>query len=96
MHHQIRPERPKYHGYYALSALYHIFFSPQGRRASLRFPLAPGFYISRLWRSISTFCAKPGRGFLHGRLHWRNLIAESFVHIPKSAHRILSGESNHQ
>jgi hypothetical protein len=25
--------------------------------------LAPGFHISRLWRSVSTFCAKPIRGF---------------------------------
>jgi hypothetical protein len=59
MHHQIRPERPKYHGYYALSALDQIVFSHQGRRAPLRFGLAPGFHISRLWHSVSTFCAKP-------------------------------------
>jgi hypothetical protein len=56
---QIRPERPKYHGYYALSALDQIVFSYQGRRAPLRYALAPGFHISRLWRSVSTFFAKP-------------------------------------
>jgi hypothetical protein len=50
MHDQIRPERPKYRGYYALSALDQIVFSHQGRRAALRFALAPGFHISRLWR----------------------------------------------
>jgi hypothetical protein len=62
VHNQIRLERPKYHGYYALSALDQIVFSHQGRRAPLRFALAPGFHISRLWRSISTFCAKPVKG----------------------------------
>jgi hypothetical protein len=38
MHDQIRPERPKYHGYYALSALDQIVFSHQvtTRSASLR------------------------------------------------------------
>jgi hypothetical protein len=40
MHDQIRPERPKYH---ALSALDQIVFSPQGRRAPLRFALALAF-----------------------------------------------------
>jgi hypothetical protein len=55
MHDQMRPERPKYYGYYALSALDQIVFSYQGRRAPLRFALAPGFHISRLWRSVSTF-----------------------------------------
>jgi hypothetical protein len=55
MHDQIRPERPKYHGYYALSALDQIVFSNQGRRAPLHFALAPGFHIPRLWRSVSTF-----------------------------------------
>jgi hypothetical protein len=50
MHDQIRSERPKYRGYYALSALDQIVFSHQGRRAALRFALAPGFDISRLWR----------------------------------------------
>jgi hypothetical protein len=55
MHDQIRPERPKYHQYYALSALDQIVFSYQGRRAPLRVALAPGFHISCLWRSVSTF-----------------------------------------
>jgi hypothetical protein len=41
MHDRIRPERPKYHGYYALSALDQIVLSHQGRRAPLRFALAP-------------------------------------------------------
>src|ERR1043166_2442285 len=31
----------------------------QGRRVPLRFTLAPGFHISRLWRFIATFCAMP-------------------------------------
>src|SRR6185503_17838324 len=52
---QIRPERPKYHRYYALLGLHGFNSVVQGRRASLRFALAPGFYIARLWRSISTF-----------------------------------------
>jgi hypothetical protein len=56
-------ERPKYHGYYALSAPDQIVFSHQGRRAPFRFALAPGFHIPQLWRSVSTFCAKPIRGF---------------------------------
>jgi hypothetical protein len=64
MHDQIRPERPKYRGYYALSALDQIVFSHQGRRAALRFALAPGFHISRLWRfPIRAFGALIFRAF---------------------------------
>jgi hypothetical protein len=32
------------------SALFKIFLCYQGRRVPLRFTLAPGYYISRLWR----------------------------------------------
>jgi hypothetical protein len=45
MRDQIRPERPKYRGYYALSALDQIVFSHQGRRAPLRVARAPRFDI---------------------------------------------------
>jgi hypothetical protein len=60
MHEQIRPERPKYERVLrAFSAGPDLFVSYQGRRAPLRFTLAPGFHIPRLWRSVSGFCAKP-------------------------------------
>jgi hypothetical protein len=72
MHDRIRPERPKYHEYYALSALDQIVSLTRGDRAPLRFALAPGFHISRLWRSVSTFFAKPparrGAAFLFAQV----------------------------
>gem|GEM_PF-1159804 len=45
----------------AFQALYPRAYCNQGRRAPLRFALAPGFHIPRLWRSVSTFEAKPGQ-----------------------------------
>jgi hypothetical protein len=33
----------------------------QGRRVPLRFTLAPGFHIARLWRWHWRLCAKPSR-----------------------------------
>jgi hypothetical protein len=57
-HEEVRPERPKYHRYYALSGLHEIFNDvTQGRRAR-SLALAPGCHIARLRRSLSTFCAK--------------------------------------
>jgi hypothetical protein len=53
-----RPERPKYAGNYALSGLERLIVCYQGRRAPLRFALAPGSHISRRWRSVQTFEAK--------------------------------------
>ena len=53
-----RPERPKYAGNYALSGLERLIVCYQGRRAPLRFALAPGSHISRRWRSVPTFEAK--------------------------------------
>jgi len=44
--------------YFALSVLSFLIPLNQGRRVPLRFTLAPGFHISRLWRFIATFCAK--------------------------------------
>src|ERR1051326_8428852 len=41
------------------SALFKMCLCYQGRRVPLRFTLAPGFHISRLWRFIATFCAMP-------------------------------------
>ena len=35
-----------------------LIVSHQGRRAPLRFALAPGSHISRRWRSVQTFEAK--------------------------------------
>jgi len=46
---EIRPERPKY---VAPSGLQVFNSVTQGRRAPLRFALAPGFHISRRWRCI--------------------------------------------
>ena len=45
----------------AFQALSARAYHNQGRRASHCSALAPGFHISRLWRSVSTFCAKPVR-----------------------------------
>jgi hypothetical protein len=42
----------------AFQALFDRAYRNQGRRASLCPALAPGFHIPRLWRSVSTFCAK--------------------------------------
>src|SRR5215216_6942896 len=53
---RFRPERPKYARYYALSGLDLNFDSLPG---ATRFALAPGFYISRPWRCVATFGAKP-------------------------------------
>jgi hypothetical protein len=47
MREQIRPEGPKYHWYYALSALDQIVCLLPG---TTRFALAPGFRIPRRWR----------------------------------------------
>jgi hypothetical protein len=41
----------------ALQALSAVAYHYQGRRAALRFALAPGFYIPRLRRSVITFQA---------------------------------------
>ena len=43
----------------ALQALLFALAATQGRRAPLRFALAPGFHIPRLWRSVSSFEANP-------------------------------------
>src|SRR6202008_3028917 len=43
-----RPERPKYDRYYALSGLHGLFICYPG---ATRFALAPGYHISRRWRS---------------------------------------------
>src|SRR5215212_2966197 len=51
-----RPERPKY--VFALSGLDLNFDSLPG---ATRFALAPGLYISRRWRCVATFGAKPRR-----------------------------------
>ena len=37
--------------YFALSVLFSSYPANQGRRASLCSALAPGYHISRLWRS---------------------------------------------
>jgi hypothetical protein len=42
----------------AFQVLFDRAYRNQGRRTSLCSALAPGFHISRLWRSVSTFCAK--------------------------------------
>jgi len=47
------------HDISALQALSPQAYRNQGRRALLRFALAPGFHIPRLWRSVSTLRAKP-------------------------------------
>jgi hypothetical protein len=60
MHDQIRPERPKYHRYYALSALDQIVFSHQGRRAPLRFALAPWLSYFAPWALCFDVLCKAG------------------------------------
>src|ERR1043165_2529210 len=57
----LSPERAEYGRIYCgpagLSSLSLVF--NQGRRALLRVALAPGYHISRLWRSIPTFVQSP-------------------------------------
>src|SRR6185295_10862529 len=48
---RVRPERPKYLSR-PFRATQAFFSFTQGRRASLRFALAPGFHISRRWRFV--------------------------------------------
>ncbi len=55
----MRPEGPKYHGYYALSGLQRLLILlPMGDALRFRFALAPGFHIARRWR-FSTLDTKP-------------------------------------
>jgi hypothetical protein len=59
MRDQIRPESPKYHGYYALSALDQIVFSftrGDALRFASRFTLA---FIFRAFGALFRLCAKP-------------------------------------
>jgi hypothetical protein len=52
------------------SALFKIFLGYQGRRVPLRFTLAPGYYISRLWRFTLVLLALIFRTFGASRFPW--------------------------
>jgi hypothetical protein len=52
----------------------------QGRRASLRSPLAPGYHISRLWRSL------PGANPAHLELIWNEVNIDNEVSRKSASH----------
>ena len=54
-----RPEGPRYRSYYALSGLERFASITKGRRAPLRFTLAPGFICRALGAGDDDFEAKP-------------------------------------
>ena len=48
----------------------------QGRRVPLRFTLAPGFHIARLWRSVAKFL---GVLMIFAGLGWFTFVKPSFA-----------------